>query len=455
MTFRNQIIATQPTLIGDKKTFNYEAICVFAATGFFLDQDTYYKEQKTLKPAYEYEMDGSKILSERQYFKWEYTPIERPLSRVVKEFADLFETIIKEQVGDKKVILPISGGLDSRTQAAALYTLGNKVHAYGYAFKGGHDETYYGKKIAKACKFPFEDWKVPSGYLWNKIEDIAKINSCYSEFTHPRQMAFVDQYAHLGEIFSLGHWGDVLFDDMGVSDNLTLDEQVEVICYKIIKKGGLELAESLWKAWKLEGDFKSYLFERVKKLVQEIDIPGNANAQIRAFKSLYWANRWTNSNLSVFESARPISVPYFDNRMCQFICTVPERYLAGRKIQIEYLKLRMPKIAKITWQDHRPFNLYHYHWDKRPYNLPFKVVDKIKTVFTKNGIQRNWELQFLGNENDKKLQEWLFENQSFKEFVPSDLATTFYNQFKNNDSVNYSHSVSMLLTFSLFTKLQS
>ena len=455
MTFKNQIIATKPTFIGERKTLNHEAICVFAATGFFLDQDTYYKEQKTLRTAHEYEMEENKILSERPYFKWHYSPVERPLTRVVKEFADLFETIIKEQVGDKKVILPISGGLDSRTQAAALYTLGNKVHAYGYAFEGGHDETYYGKKIAKACHFPFEDLKVPPSYLWNKIEDLAKINGCYSEFTHPRQMAFVEQYAHLGEIFSLGHWGDVLFDDMGVEDNLTLDDQVEVICYKIVKKGGLELAESLWKTWKLEGNFESYLSERVKKLIQEIDIPENANAQIRAFKSLYWANRWTNTNLSVFESARPISVPYFDDRMCQFICTVPEKYLSGRQIQIEYLKLRMPKIANVTWQDHRPFNLYHYHWDKKPYNLPFKVIDKIKKVFAKKSIERNWELQFLGNENDKKLQQWLFENQFLKELIPEDVVTNFYNQFKNKDSVTYSHPVSMLLTLSLFTKLQS
>ena len=454
MRFRNQIIATQPTFIGEKKTLNYEAICVFAAIGFFLDKDTYYNEQQALKPAHEYEIEGNAIFSERAYFKWHYSPIERPLSRVVKEFADLFEGIIKEQVGDKKVILPISGGLDSRTQATALSILGNEVHAYGYAFQGGHDETYYGKKIAKACKFPFKNWKVPPSYLWNKIEDLAKINGCYSEFTHPRQMAFVDQYANLGEIFSLGHWGDVLFDDMGVPDNLPLEEQVEVICKKIIKRGGSELAESLWKTWKLEGDFKSYLSERVKKLVIEIDIPENANAQIRAFKSLYWANRWTNSNLSVFESVRPISVPYFDDRMCEFICTVPEKYLSGRQIQIEYLKMRMPKLAKIAWQDHRPFNLYHHSWDKSPYNLPFRTFSKIKKIVTQKSIQRNWELQFLGDDNDKKLQKWLFENESFKEFIPEELVTTFYNQFKNKDSVNYSHAVSMLLTFSLFAKLK-
>ncbi len=452
---KTNIIPHNPTFVGEKKTLDYKAICVFAATGFFLDDDTYFKELKVLKPAHECQIENNAVVAEKPYFKWHYSPIERPLSQIVAEFAHLYETIIKEQVGDRQVILPLSGGLDSRTQAAALHHLGNKVQAYGYAFKDGHDETYYGKKIAKACDFPFEDWKVSHGYLWDKVEDLASVNGCYSEFTHPRQMAFADQYASMGDIFSLGHWGDVLFDDMGVSEDLSFDDQVAVLLKKVIKKGGMELAESLWQTWQLEGDFKTYLSKRIQGLLRTIDIKESANAQIRAFKSLYWAPRWTSTNLSVFESVRPISVPYYDNRMCEFICSVPEKYLSGRQIQIEYLKMRMPALAKITWQDHRPFNLYHYQWNKKPWNLPYKVYDKLKRMLvSKPLIQRNWELQFLGKDNDTELQKWLFENDSFKNLVSEDIVRQFYTDFKNTDAVYYSHSVSMLLTLSLFSKLK-
>lgn len=455
MSLRIPIIPMASTFVGSKKTLDYKAICVFAATGFFLDQDTYYTEQKVLKAGFDYENEDNTILSDKRYFKWHYSPKERPFSQIVAEFADLFETIIKEQVGDKKVILPLSGGLDSRTQAAALLHLGNDVQAYGYAFQDGHDETFYGKKIAKACGFPFKDWKVPYGYLWHSIEELAKINGCYSEFTHPRQMAFVTEYAKLGAVFSLGHWGDVLFDDMKVSDDLSLDEQAKVISKKIIKKGGLSLAESLWNSWELDGNFESYLSERIKLLLLQIGIKESANAQIRAFKSLYWATRWTNTNLSVFESARPISVPYFDNRMCEFICSVPEKYLSGRQIQIAYLKMRMPALAKITWQDHRPFNLYTYKWNKRPLNLPIAIFDKIiRIVRKKKYIQRNWELQFIGQSNDEQLRKWLFDNHSFQEFVPSELVASFYDKFKHDNPVTNSHPVSILLTLSLFSKLK-
>lgn len=449
---KNNIIPSKITFTGEQKTLDLKAICVFSALGFFLDDDSYFVEQKALKPATNYTFDNqNNIISQEEYFKWYYNPKERSLKNITEEFATLFEQILKEQSENKKVILALSGGLDSRTQACGLKHIKANVNSYSYSFSNGHDETLYSQKIAKVCDFPFQSWKVPNGYLWSKIEELAKINGCYSEFTHPRQMAFIEKYAAMGDVFSLGHWGDVLFDDMGIPDNLSLENQVEILFKKVVKKGGLELADSLWKEWNIEGSFKDYLYERLKSLLVKINIPESANAQIRAFKSLYWATRWTSVNLTIFENERPIELPYYDNRMCEFICTIPEKYLAGRQIQIEYLKMRNPDLAKITWQSQKPFNLYNYHLNKFPYNLPYRIFDKAKrTINPKKYIQRNWELQFLGEENEKHLKNWLFDNAKMNQIIPKELSLDFYDKFQNKDTVYYSHSVSMLLTLSLF-----
>ena len=451
---KNHIIPSKSLFIGERNTLNRKAICIFAAIGFFLEDDTYFNEQKTLQPAHNYQIENDKIIIERPYFRWHYTPVERSFEQIVEEFAILFESIIAEQVDGKRVILPLSGGLDSRTQAAALHHLKIPVVSYSYEFDGGHNETYYSEKIANTCNFRFIKKKVPKGYLWDVIEELARINGCYSEFTHPRQMAFKEEYSSMGDIFSLGHWGDVLFDDMGVPDDLSCREQVEVILKKIVKKGGWELAESLWESWSLEGSFKEYLKERITILLEKINIPQNANAQIRAFKSLYWAPRWTSTNLSVFESVKPISLPYYDDRMCEFICSVPEQYLSGRQIQIAYLKKRMPELAKITWQDHRPFNLYNYHWNKIPWNIPYRAYNKLSRILKKQTIiQRNWELQFLGSNNEDNLKKYLLESESFCKLIPKEIVQDFYRKFNEENLVYYSHSVSMLLTLSLFAKI--
>lgn len=451
MNIKTDIIPKKPTFVGYKNEFDKKAICIFAATGFFLDQDTFFKEQKVLKPGFNYTIESQKITKEEQYFKWYYSPKERPFVQVVNEFASLFEAIIEEQIGNKKVILPLSGGLDSRSQAAALHYLKKDVKSYSYEFENGLNETYFAKKIAQACHFPFEKWIIPKGYLWNNIEKIATINNCYTEFTHPRQAAVLDKFNTMGDVFSLGHWGDVLFDDMKVDDHLPFDEQVNLMAKKVLKKGGLILGKKLWDSWGIEGDFESYLKERIKQLIKEINIPENANAQIRAFKSLYWAPRWTSVNLSLFESIKPITLPYFDNRMCEFICSVPERFLAGRQIQIAYLKMRNPALAKIAWQDHRPFNLYNYHLNKPPYNLPYRLFNKLDREFiTKNKVVNNYENQFFGSENERNLHYWLFQNNDFKNFIDPKLTQEIYNNFKGIEYLKYSHPISTLLTLSLF-----
>lgn len=437
---------------GEQHTPNYEAICVFAAIGFFLGEDTYWKDEKVLQPGMNYVLDDNGyVTSEAPNFKWFYKPRDMSFATALDEFTHLFESIIKEQTRSNKVILPLSGGLDSRSQAVALKHINADVHSYSYSFTGGFKEHKISEQIAKACDFDFDSFLIPPNYLWNNLDEAARINQCYSEFTQPRQMAVLDQLKTMKGDFSLGHWGDVLFDkgiatkDEGLSD-------LELIYKKVIKKGGLELAKDLWQSWRLEGDFERYLKTRLQLLLDHIDID-DKSARIRAFKSMYWAPRWTSVSLRFFEAAHPINLPYYDDRMCRFICEIPEAYLADRKIQIEYIKKRNPNLAKIEWQDHMPFNLYNYKESLLTKSLTYRIKNKLqrelKGLVGNKYIQRNWELQFLGNENASQLESHIFDSD-FKAFLGGDIADSMYDKFKNKDAVFYSHSVSMLLTLSLW-----
>ena len=436
---------------------NKEAICIFTATGFFLDQDTYWKDKVVLRPATNNTIDDAGFLVESTpWFHWHYSPNNNSFSETLSQFSQLFEHIIDEQVGTKKVILPLSGGLDSRTQAVALKKLAKEVKTYSYQFKGGYKETKIAQKIAKFCNFKFQKLEIESGYLWDCIEDLADINKCYSEFTHPRQMAIFNEFDAMGTIFSLGHWGDVLFDSQ-TTKQLSKQEEITLIKSKIIKKGGIELATELWKAWNLSGNFETYFNNRVKLLLKEINIT-NSSAKIRAFKSLFWAPRWTAINLTIFQKKHPITAPYFDDRMCEFICSIPEVFLVDRKLQIEYVKIRNKELAAIQWQAQKPFNLNTYNFNKVPYNLPYRILGKLQRVLSsalgKPFIQRNWELQFLGEENDKHLKNYL-EDPAFQKLVSTAVTNQFFDAFKKGDKVVYSHSISMLLTLALFSKKQN
>ncbi len=394
----------------EKQELDKEAICFFVAFGFFLDTDTYWKNKKVLAPGTTYELDEkNKILSSKKWFNWEQETKNRSFNQIVDEFSHLFETIVQEQTLNKKVILPISGGLDSRTQAVSLRNHPH-VNSYSYDYQGGYPETKIAKKIAAACQFSFTSMTVKKGYLWNCIEDLASINQCYSEFTHPRQMAFYDSFKEMGSVFSLGHMGDLMFDSFGLKQ-LSFDEEVAVLIKMLLKKGGEELATSLWKAWELDGAFKVYYTSRISALLKEFSIE-DTNAKFRAFKTKYYVSRWSSNNLSVFNSIHPVTLPYYDDRMCKFITTLSEEVLSKRKIQIAYIKDKAPDLAKITWQGQKPYNLYNYHLNKSPYNLPNRVIGKLQretnAILGKPYISRNWELQFVGKENNKQLSDWLF-----------------------------------------------
>ena len=436
-----------------KHELNLEAICVFTAIGFFLDTDSYWKDEIILSPGSEYILDNdSYVVKSKKWFQWHYAPREISFENALQEFTTLFETIITEQTNNKKVILPLSGGLDSRTQAVALRNHPH-VKSYSYAFDGGYPEHKISKKIANKCHFPFQSFSVKNGYLWDCIEELAEINQCYSEFTHPRQMAFIDKFKDLGNVFSLGHMGDLMFDSFGLSQ-LSFEEEVQVLVKMLLKKGGLELAISLWESWGMDDTFENYFVSRIRELLKEFKIE-NTNAKLRAFKTQFSVARWSSNNLSVFEKVAPITLPYYDNRMCKFICTIPDEYLKDRKLQIAYIQQNAPELAKITWHGQKPFNLYNYHFNKTPYNLPYRITNKLKREFNgfigKPYISRNWELQFVGKENDKHLKKWLFESD-LNSMIPTKVIEQFYTNFKEKDAVKYSHPVSMLLTLALFQK---
>lgn len=247
-----------------------KAICVWMAMGFMLNNDTFYENVKWDRPEIE---------------PWYYKPEKISFNNAVEAYAKVFEEVVASQVSSEKVLLALSGGLDSRTLAVALYRLGIKPQAYSYKFQNSFDETQYGRKISEIANWDFNEYIIPEGYLWDVIETAGEINQCYSEFTHARQMAVMEQVANKGGLFLLGHWGDVLFDSMHVTETTTEKELASIILKKMLKKGGFELGNDMWKSWNLEGDFKDYLETRVAELLSEIKID-NVNARVRAFKSM-------------------------------------------------------------------------------------------------------------------------------------------------------------------------
>ena len=144
--------------------------------------------------------------------------------------------------------------------------------------------------------------------------------------------------------------------------------------------------------------------------------------------------------------------------MCEFICTIPEAFLKNRQLQIAYIKKRAPKLTQITWQDQRPFNLNTFRFNKAPYHLPYRVINKLFRVVNelrgKPYVQRNWELQFLGKDNEVALEQCLLKN-NLETLIPKSIFNDFFEAFISTESLANAHPINMLLVLSKFNELNA
>ena len=137
---RTQILPTSQSFAKIKAPheLNLKAITIFLATGFFLDSDTFFLDEVCLSPGHDHTLDNEGyLLNSKPWFEWYYEPRKISFEDALEEYESLLTSIIAEQMGTNKVLLPLSGGLDSRSQALILKKLGNEVHSYSYSFKNG------------------------------------------------------------------------------------------------------------------------------------------------------------------------------------------------------------------------------------------------------------------------------------------------------------------------------
>lgn len=451
-TYRSDIIPKVQVRTGAMDELDVESICLFISLGFFPDDSTYFRGLHQHRAAsVTVTDDDGRILSSVPHFDWHYSPRDIPFRQAVDEFTELFESLVSETSAEGYTI-PVSGGLDSRTLVAACHHLGIPFKGYAYSFRNGIDENRFGREMSKRLHFPFQEFVIERGTLWDYVDRLAETNGCYAEFTHARQYSVFDHLRALGGRFLLGHAGDIFFDGLGLPDSMSEEQQMEYVWKKYVKESGYALASSLWRQWGCSGEFREFLFETLRTALRSIQID-HPTARLRAFKITTYFNRFSCTNIGIFRQFGENTLPYCDDRLVKFICTVPEKWLDARLIQIEYLKRRSRELASVTWQDHRPFNLYNYQYDRPPLNYPYRAYRKLVRLMTKEDtVRRNWELQFLGADNAPRLRDHLSKDGALSELVSNDTVEGVLTAFEKEDSVRNYHALTMLVTLASFMR---
>lgn len=443
-----------------RRALDWVGLTGFFGLGFFPQDCTYLEGLRILRPASHYVLDEcGRLIHQERTWEWRHAPDhKRSYDETVAKFAQVFHQALDEASQAGRLAVPISGGLDSRSTVAAItrperpLPAALSLWAYSYGYTDDSVETRIARQAARARGLPFQVYTIRP-YLFEQIERLLAWTEGFQDLTLVRQAFVRDEIAARADSLIAALWGDVWLDDMGLAGKPPQEPGEAVVVQhalaKMRKRGGDWLLERL-AAPQLPGTTPA---ELLRDLAQQEMAPlahiADPDFRVKAFKTEQWSFRWSLTPIRVFQSAAQPRLVFYDARLADFFCTVPSQYVAGRRLQIDYLKRYSPDLARIPWQvyDADLFTYQHFN----TWLLPRRALKKAWRVITRQKvIERNWEVQFLCQVGRRGLQEWLLRpGLRLHAFVsPGALSELLDEFYRAPLTPGRGYAIAMLLTFS-------
>jgi asparagine synthase (glutamine-hydrolysing) len=436
-----------------RRRLDWEGLAGFFACGFFPSDLTYYDDVRVLRPGMHYVFDAAgRARSEERWALWTHAPDRRRSYReTLEEFTRLLHEVLDgSAAGAPRLAVPISGGLDSRTTVAALTRPGApgeaRLWSYSYGYGADSVETAIASRVAAARRLPFRAFEIRP-YLLERRRDVLACIEGFADLTQSRQAIVSDLLARESDRVLAAHWGDVWLDDMGIPASTPEPEIAGKALEKIRKRGGAWLVENL-AARRLGGPAETLLRERVAAELSRVSGIAEPDFRVKAFKTEQWSFRWTVANLRMFQAGSYPRLPFYDSRLADFFATVPTELVAGRRLQVDYLKREAPDLARITWQAFDT-NLYLYPFFDTLL-LPSRAWKKLRRSLRGAApAARNWEIQLRSEAGRAGLESLLVsEGAPILELVPRESVRSLLDAFyAGPPDPALGYTVSMLMSF--------
>lgn len=444
------------------QNLDWHALSGFFTYGFFSADCTYFTDTKVLLPASVYTFDAEgRLLDHYRHWNWHHTVDEsRSYDQTIARYDDLLRhAVTRTAVGSP--LLPLSGGLDSRSLAYCLPPT-PQTRSYAYGYTPDSVETRLAGQIARTRSLTFTAHTI-GPYLFERLLEITRMLHGSQDLTLARQMSINGWMHEQADAVLSGLWGDVWCDQMGLANYPTIDELPTGVTLaihvhnKTIKNGHRWLIEHLvipnFDRVSLATDVDALLLAATEAGMKQFAGIADPDFQVKAYKTTYWAFRWSNASLRGFDAGAVARVPYYDIDLIDFFCTVPTRFVQNRRLQIDHLKRYAPDLARIGWQAAEA-NLYLAPVG-RWISLPRRAFKKAKCAVTgAPPIQRNWEVQFLSAGQREHLERWLLTpDLPLLRYVSHTEVKHLLDSFYLQPDAATGYTVSMLLTFSAWLVL--
>ncbi len=437
-----------------------DALADFLYLGFVLEDRTFFREIKLLPAASILTFEKGNISIEKywDYSFYRQSKQDRTEADYLKEFYQkLLSAVDKRIKGRTDLILPLSGGLDSRTLAGMVSKarFGGKVRALSY----GHDYCYdvvYGKKIANALRYPHTFLPVSTDYLTRYAEKFVSLTDGTIRCHNAHLMLFHDfLFGKKCSNVLTGFLGDVLTGTNFNKEWIGNDENDVILKTFEISVNHLD-------------DLKYYLTNDLYERIVDKTIPSikkyfhATNTEDLFYKAHYLTltqrqRRYVAFNIFSYEPLGNVLSPFTDNDLVDFIIGVPKEFLMEQSLYRKMIARYLPEVASAPWNKTRlPLNAswvregLHWRWEKlNRYPLVRETIGRKYEMMNDNYLNT---AEAIRTGSKDFVMKQIKENPFLAEYVNMDRIHQMLDDHIHGKCNEY-NQITALLTLSLWHRL--
>lgn len=367
----------------------------FELTGYVTGNETLFSEIKQLNAGeylfYDKEM---KSLKKGRYFDFSHIENEKFDSNLYVERLDqvhfnVFKRLINS-LENRHVVLPLSGGYDSRLIAQMLHRMNYKnVTCFTYG-KPGNLEANISKEVASFYGF---DWVfVPyEKETWNSLYQSSSIEKYFTYAGNYSTLPVLQDFPALMElkrkkiiksdsIIIPGHAGDFIAGSHVPKDFISSNKIRKSEIIQVIKKNHYSL-------WENNNNKKinKFLNEKIEAIIGENDYYNNIKA-IETYEKWDWQERqskFISNSVRAYEYiGNEWRLPLWDSELVSFWLNVPMKNRYKRTFYFEWVdKKQKINISNNQESNENPYrnlmknNTYLYSVLKKPYSILKRIKE--------------------------------------------------------------------------------
>jgi len=326
--------------------------------GYLLGDKTFFSSVKILRGGHIISFKNGRI-NLRQYYDYHF-PDEstQPIGELIEEIDSIYPSIVKKQTaGAKHVIIPLSGGLDSRFIVGHTVRAGIEPNVFSHGRSGCLDAVIAGQVARTLGIKNFGFMEIDPEWLATCCEKYVYYSDGMISSTPAVYLGIANQYslphestAFLNGIFGgLTNFGESYFKTHDIADDLSIEERLRRARQSI---QGETLGESFYGRFRPEWSesFKQYYQTSIEQ--EFLHFTGVSKWYCHQLEAFLIGNRLFRL-MNQIDCNRYLWHDHFalaDDGLMEFYLKLPNALKPGRKFMVEYFKTKFPELARVPYQ---------------------------------------------------------------------------------------------------------